>query len=191
MPVAVAETVNLVFDTWAVARALAVNTTAEHRTVLEAAAQDIVRLDVRARNPADTIVADKLVNLVAPELVRRSVYVKMAIAHRPRFIVTALYIAFVKVNRIRIKATWRPRLEPAQTDAVLCKTLGEFVRTRFAHSPTDARFKSSKHLGGKECSARNHKSTRDIAVPVQKRKFQATVVHSFERCKFALNQRKA
>ena len=102
VPVAVAKTVNLVFDTRAVARALAVNTAAEHRTVLEAAAQDVVRLDVRARNPTDTIIADKLVNLVAPKFIRISIFVKMAIAHRPRFIVTALYIAFIKVYRIRI-----------------------------------------------------------------------------------------
>ena len=106
VPVAVAKTVDFIFDTRAVARALAVDTAAEHRAILKATAQNIVRLDVRARNPADAIIADKLVNLVTPELIRRC-SVKMAVAHRPRMLVAVLHVAFVKVNRIWIQAARR------------------------------------------------------------------------------------
>ena len=106
VPVAVAKTVDFIFDTRAVARALAVNTTAEHRAILEATAQNIVRLDVRASNPANAIVAYKPVNLVTPELVG-SCTVKMAVAHRPRMLVAMLHVAFVKVDRIWIQAARR------------------------------------------------------------------------------------
>ena len=122
------------------------DTAAEHRAILEAAAQNIVRLDVRARNPADAIVADKLVNLVTPELVGSST-IKMAVAHRPRMLVAMLHVAFVKVDRIRIQAARRACFKAAQADAVFRKAFRKFVCTRFAHSPTDARFKPGEHLG--------------------------------------------
>ena len=170
MAIPVTEPVDLVFDTRAVARPLSVDAPAEHRAILETAPQYLVRLEVRARNPANAIVAYKLVRLVAPEIVRiaaRDSFRQMAVAHRPRSIVAVLHVAFVKIDCVRVKPAGRSRLETTQRNPFTGKAFRKFVRTRFPHAPADARFKPGKHLGGKEGPARNHEGTRHIAIAVQ------------------------
>ena len=86
--VAVTKAVNFVFDARTVARPLSVDSPTEHRTILEAAAQNIVRLDIRARNPANAIITDKFIRRVAPEIIcvaPRNSVCQMAVAHVPVF----------------------------------------------------------------------------------------------------------
>ena len=157
--VAVAKTVDLVFDARTVARALAVNAAAEHGTVLEAATQDVVRLDIRARNPANAIVTNKFIRNIAPEIIfvaARNRIRHMAVAHGPRNIVSALHVAFVKIDGIRIQAARSSCFKTTERNPFASEAFRQLVGTGFAHSPTDAGFKTGEHLGGKERSARNH-----------------------------------
>ena len=193
VPVAVAKAVNLVFDARAIARALAVDAPAEHGAVLETATQNVVRLDVRARNPANTVVADKLACWVTPKIIRIAAgngSRQVAVAHGPRHIVAALNITFVEINGIGVKTARGARLEAAQRNPFAGDTFRKFVCTRFPHAPTDARCKPSEHLGSQECSARNHERARDVAVAVQQSQFQAPIRHAFERSQFSLDNGK-
>ena len=113
MSVTVTKAVNLVFDTRTVARSLSMNTSAKHRTILEAATQNIVSFQVRARNPTHAIITNKLIGRIAPKIFRiatRHRIRQMPVTHRPRSIVAALDIAFIKVNGIGIQAARRTGL---------------------------------------------------------------------------------
>ena len=192
--VAVAKAVDLVLDARAVARTLAVDAPAEHGAVLESAAQDVVGLDVRARNPADAVVTDKLVCRIAPEVVRVAAgdgFRQVAVAHRPRHVVATLYVAFIKVDCIGIQPAGGARLETAQRNPLAGDAFRKLVRTRLPHAPTDARLEPGEHLGGQECSARYHERARDIAFAVQQSQFQAPVGHARKRGEFALDDRQA
>ena len=110
MTVAIAKTVDFVFDTRAVARPLAVNTAAEHGAILETATQNVVGFQVRACNPAHAVIADEFVRNISPEIIciaARNGFCQMAVAHGPRIVIATLHIAFVEVDGIGIQAARR------------------------------------------------------------------------------------
>ena len=98
-------------------------------------------LEVRAGNPADAVIADRIV---------------MPVAHRPWILVTMLDFAFTKINSVRIQAAWGACLEPTKTDAILSEAFRKFIGTRLPYSSTDASIKTRKHAGSEEGSAGNH-----------------------------------
>ena len=169
MSVAVSKTVYLVFDARAVARTLAMNAAAEHWAILKAAAQNVVRFQVCTGNPTNAIITDKLVRWFSPEIIciaARNGFCQMAVAHGPRCIVATLHVAFVKVDGIGIQAARRTRLKATERYSFASKAFRQLVCTRFADSPTKARFEPGEHFRSEEGATRNHKRTSHVAFAI-------------------------